>query len=99
VLALLGCGLVCLLVINTTLAAASFRISNLQRENTEATRQVQELQQQVSADQSANTIEQRALRLGLRTQPTLDFIDLRTGRRYTTPTRVPGVRAVPGYTP
>jgi len=100
VLALLGCGLVCLLVINTTLAAASFRISNLQRENTETTQRVQELQQQVSADRSANSIEQRALRLGMRTQPTLNFVDLKTGRRYTTPARVHGVHAVPpGYTP
>jgi predicted metalloprotease len=99
VLALLGGGLVCLLVINTTLAAASFRISNLQKENTEATQRVQELQQQVSTDQSANSIEQRALRLGMRTQPTLNFVDPQTGRRYTTPARVPGVYAVPGYTP
>ena len=99
VLAMLGCGLVCLLVINTTLAAASIRISNLQRENTQESQQVQELQQQVSADQSANSIEQRALLLGMRPQTTLSFVNLRTGRRYTTPARVPGVAAVPGYTP
>jgi cell division protein FtsB len=99
VLALLGGGLVCLLVINTTLAAASFRISNLQKENTEAAQRVQELQQQVSTDQSANSIEQRAIRLGMRTQPTLNVVDLQTGRKYTTPARVPGVYAVPGYTP
>jgi len=99
VLAMLGCGLVCLVVINTTLAAASIRISNLQRENTRESQQVQELQQQVSADRSANSIEQRALRLGMRPQPKLNFVNLRTGRRYTTPARVPGVAAVPGYTP
>ncbi len=98
-LALLGCGLICLLVINTTLAAGSFQISNLQRDNTEAAQRVQELQQQVSTDQSANSIEQRAFHLGLRTQPTLNFVDLQTGRRYTTPTHVRGVYAVPGYTP
>jgi len=99
VLALLGCGLICLLVINTTLAAGSYQISNLQQENTQATQRVQELQQQVSTDRSANSIEQRALRLGLRTQPTLNFIDLQNGRRYTEPTHVRGVYAVPGYTP
>ncbi len=99
VLALLGCGLICLLVINTTLAAASFQISNLQRENTDAVQRAQELQQQVSTDASANSIEQRALRLGLRMQPTLNFIDLQTGRRYTMPARVRGMYAVPGYTP
>jgi hypothetical protein len=99
VLALLGCGLICLLVINTTLAAASFRISDLQRQNTDSAQRVQELQQQVSTDQSASTIEQRALRLGMRPQQTLNFIDLKTGRRYTTPAHVRGVYAVPGYTP
>jgi hypothetical protein len=99
VLAMLGCGLVCLLVINTTLAAASFRISNLQQENTQAAQRVQELQQQVSTDQSASSIEQRAFRLGMRPQPTLNFIDLRTGRRYTDPARASGADAVPGYTP
>ena len=99
VLAMLGGGLVCLLVINTTLAAASIQISNLQRENTQESQQVQDLQQQVSADRSANSIEQRALRLGMRPQPALNFVNLRTGRRYTMPARVPGVAAVPGYTP
>jgi hypothetical protein len=97
VLAMLGCGLVCLLVINTTLAAGSFRISNLQQENTQAAQRIQELQQQVSTDQSASSIQQRALRLGMRLQPTLNFIDLRTGRRYTDPAHASG--AVPGYTP
>ena len=99
VLAMLGGGLVCLLVINTTLAAASIQISNLQRENAQESQQVQELQQQVSADRSASSIEQRALRLGMRPQPTLNFVNLRTGRRYTMPARVPGVASVPGYTP
>jgi hypothetical protein len=97
VLALLGGGLVCLLVINTTLAAASFQISNLQRENTEATQRVQELQQQVAADQSAGAIQRRALQLGMRAQPALNFVDLRTGRRYATQARARGAYAVPGY--
>ncbi len=99
VLALLGCGLVCLLVINTTLAAASFQISNLQRDNTQAAQRVQELQQQVSTDESANSILQRALRLGMRAQPTLNFVDPQTGRRHATPAHVTGAYAVPGYTP
>jgi hypothetical protein len=99
VIAMLGCGLVCLLVINTTLAAGSFRISNLQQENTQAAQRVRELQQQVSTDQSASSIQQRALRLGMRLQPTLNFIDLRTGRRYTDPAHATGTDAVPGYTP
>ena len=99
VLAMLGGGLVCLLLINTTLAAASFRISNLQQANTQAAQRIQQLQQQVSTDQSASSIEQRALRLGMLPQPTLNFIDLRTGRRYTDPAHATGTNAVPGYTP
>jgi hypothetical protein len=100
VLGLLGGGLICLLVINTTLAAASFRISALQQGNTQASQRVEELQQQVAAEQSPASIEQRALKLGLRMQPVLDFVDLRTGRSYVTPATVPGVvSAPPGYTP
>ena len=100
VLGLLGGGLVCLLVINTTLAAASFRISALQQGNTQASQRAEELQQQVAAEQSPASIEQRALKLGLRMQPVLDFVDLRTGRSYVTPATVPGVvSAPPGYTP
>ena len=97
VLGLLGGGLLCLLVINTTLAAASFRIGALQQGNVQAAQRVQELQEQVAAEQSPASIEQRALRLGMRTQPVLNFVDLRTGRSYTTSARAPGVvYPVPG---
>ena len=98
-LGLLGGGLVCLLVINTTLAAASYRIDNLQRSNAAATQQVQELQQQVASEQSPGSIEQRALKLGMRPQQVLNFVDLKTGRRYTMPSQAQGAYAVPGYTP
>ena len=98
-LGLLGGGLICLLVINTTLAAASFQISALQQGNAEASQRAQELQQQVAAEESPSSIEQRALRLGMRMQPVLNFIDLQTGRRYTMPATAPGVSVVPGYTP
>jgi hypothetical protein len=96
---MLGGGLLCLLVINTTLAAGSFRINNLQQSNAQAAQRAQALQQQVAAEQSPGSIEQRAERLGMRMQSVMDFVDLRTGRRYTTPTHVAGVDAVPGYTP
>ena len=100
VLGLLGGGLVCLLVINTTLAAGSFRISALQQGNAQASQRVEELQQQVAAEESPTSIEQRALRLGLRMQPVLNFLDLRTGRGYAMPTTAPGVSVTPpGYTP
>jgi hypothetical protein len=99
VLAMLGGGLVCLLVVNTTLAAASYRISNLQRDNAAATERVQQLQQQVASEESPGSIEQRALRLGMRTQPLLSFVNVKTGRRYTMPSSATGTSAVPGYTP
>jgi len=100
VLGLLGGGLVCLLVINTTLAAGSFRISALQQSNAQASQRVEELQQQVATEESPASIEQRALQLGLRMQPVLNFLDLRTGRSYVMPTTAPGVSvAPPGYTP
>ncbi|HEY2687858.1 MAG TPA: hypothetical protein VGJ50_05430 [Streptosporangiaceae bacterium] len=99
VLGMLAGGLICLLVINTTLAAGSIRITDLQHSNLVAAQRVQELQQQVATDQSASAIARRAYRLGLRTQPKLDFVDLRTGRSYSTPNQTPGVYAVPGYTP
>jgi hypothetical protein len=96
---LLGGGLICLLVINTTLAAASFRINALQQSNAQAAQRAQALQQQVATEESPGSIEQRAERLGMQMQSVMDFVDLRTGRRYTTPAQVPGVTAVPGYTP
>jgi hypothetical protein len=100
VLGLLGGGLICLLVINTTLAAGSFRISALQQGNAQASQRVEELQQQVATEESPASIEQRALRLGLRMQPVLNFLDLRTDRSYAMPATAPEVSVTPpGYTP
>jgi hypothetical protein len=77
-LGLLGGGLVCLLVVNTTLAANSIQIIGLQKTNAAGSEQVQELQQQVAAARSAATIAKEARRLGLRPDSELSFIDLRT---------------------
>lgn len=77
-LGLLGGGLVCLLVVNTTLAANSIEIINLQKQNTARSEQVQQLQQQVAAARSDAVIEREARRLGLRPDPELVFINLRT---------------------
>jgi hypothetical protein len=98
-LGLLGGGLLCLGVINTTLSAASYKINALQQSNAEAAQRAQQLQQQVATEESPSAIEQRALRLGMRMQPVLDFIDLRNDRSYTSPASVTGADAVPGYTP
>jgi hypothetical protein len=98
-LGLLGGGLVCLLVINTTLAAASFRISDLQKGNVQLAQQQQDLQQQVASEEAPSTIEQRAYRLGMRPQSILNMVNLKTGRRYTSPAGSAGAAAVPGYGP
>jgi hypothetical protein len=77
-LGLLGGGLVCLLVVNTTLAANSLAIINLQKQNAASGEQVQELRQQVASAGTAATIAKEARRLGLRPDPELIFINLRT---------------------
>ncbi|HVB46576.1 MAG TPA: hypothetical protein VNF47_28240 [Streptosporangiaceae bacterium] len=76
VLGLLGGGLVCLLVVNTTLAANSMKITNLQQSNAASSEQVQELEQRIAAEQSAAALEKKALRLGMRPDPALVFVDL-----------------------
>jgi hypothetical protein len=85
VLALLGCGLVCLLVIYTTLAKASYQISGLQQQNAKLAQQAQSLQQQVSAAEAPAAIATRAYQLGMREQQVLRFVNLRTGRTFTQP--------------
>ena len=80
VLLLLGGGLICLLVINTTLGATSFRISQLQSKNATLATQEQALQQQLAADRSPARIAERAYQLGMRVQRTGIILDLRTHR-------------------
>jgi hypothetical protein len=99
VLGLLGGGLVCLLVINTTLAAASFRISALQQGNVALAQREQALQQQVTAEEAPSSLQKQALKLGMRTQPRINVINLRTGRVYRAPATLPGIPNVPGYAP
>lgn len=85
VLALLGGSLVCLLVINTTLGAASFRISQLQKESASLATQEQNLRQQVAAEQAPAAIAQRAYALGMRAQTRTTILDLRSGQIYRLP--------------
>lgn len=85
VLALLGCGLVCLLVIYTTLAKASYQINGLQQQNAKLAQRAQSLQQQVSAAEAPAAIATRAYQLGMREQQVLRFVDLRTGKTFTQP--------------
>ena len=95
------CGaLVCLLVISTTLAAGSFRISNLQQQNQALVKQQQALQQQVAQDQAPSLIAQRAEQLGMRPVGQIQFLNVKTGR--ISSDAATGAAAnikVPGYTP
>ena len=90
VLGLLGGSLVCLLVINTTLGAASFRISQLQKKAASLSTQEQNLRQQVAAEQAPAAIARRAYALGMRAQSSTTILDLRAGQIY----RLPGQSGV-----
>jgi len=91
VLALLGGGLICLLVVNTTLGATSFRISQLQSDNAKLSLQEQTLLDQVGKEQSPQGIEQRAYQLGMRTPATSNILDLRN-RRFANVPDHPGLQ-------
>ena len=78
-LGLLGGGLVCLLVVNTTLAANSIEIIKLQQTNSAGSARIQQLEQKVGAEQSAAAIEAKARKLGMRTVGLPTYVDLRTG--------------------
>jgi hypothetical protein len=82
VLTLLGGSLICLLVINTTLGAASFRISQLQKTGAGLATQLQSVRQRVAAEQAPAEIAQRAYQLGMRTQTNVSILDLRSHQIY-----------------
>ncbi|MBV9857671.1 MAG: hypothetical protein JOY82_24635 [Streptosporangiaceae bacterium] len=97
---LLGGALICALVISTTLAEGSFRITSLQSQNSALARQRQELQEQVASAQSAGVIEQRAYQLGMRPAGELRFLNLKTGKTETDAgSGATALIHVPGYTP
>jgi hypothetical protein len=87
-------------MISTTLAEGSFKISNLQQENTNLARQEQLLTQQVAQAESPNQIAQEAEQFGMQTNPTLRFINLKTGKIVTGKVSAADSQInVPGYTP
>ncbi len=87
VLVLLGGGLVCLLVINTTLGATSFRISQLQSTNATLATQEQALEQRIAAERSPAQIAQLAYQLGMRVQANGNILDLGTHQLFKLPTQ------------
>jgi len=97
---LLGGALVSLLVISTTLAQGAFQITNLQQQNANLARQEQTLTNQVAQAGNPAVIAQEAEQLGMRPNPRLGFIDLKTGKIVTgKPSRAEAAINVPGYTP
>jgi hypothetical protein len=82
VLGLLGGALVCLLVINTTLGATTFRISQLQNTGANLMQEEQNLQRQIASEEAPAEIANRAYRLGMRPESQINFLDLATHRYY-----------------
>ena len=77
---LLGGALVSLLVISTTLAQGSYRITSLQQQNANLAKQESTLTQQVAQASSPAQIAQEAEEFGMRPNPALQFINLKTGK-------------------
>lgn len=100
VVGMLAGALVCLLVISTTLAAGSFQISSLQKQNQVLAKQQQQLQQQVSQDQAPSVIAQRAEQLGMKPVQQLEYLNVKTGHISSNAATGPTAKIqVPGYTP
>ena len=99
VTALLGGGLICLLVINTILATGSYQITSLQQAQTARAQQVQVLKQQV-AEESAPSVIANAGPPARHGRTAADQVPQpQTGRIIRQPATERGVPAVPGYTP
>jgi hypothetical protein len=97
---LLGGALVSLLVISTTLAQGAFRITNLEQQNASLVRQEQTLTNEVAQAGNPAVIAREATQLGMRPNPHLGFIDLKTGKIVTgKPSSAEAAINVPGYTP
>jgi hypothetical protein len=96
---LLGGALISALVISTTLAEGSFKISKLQDSTSALARQRQALEDQVAQAQSAQVIEQRAAQLGMRRTGELMFVNLKTGKVTNDGPTWAGAVNAPGYAP
>ena len=101
VVALLGGALLCLLLVNTILAAGAFKITALQQGNVTLAQREQALQAQIAAEEAPSALAKRARALGMVAPPLVHFLDLKTGRIISQPRRVRGLPTftVPGYAP
>jgi hypothetical protein len=97
---LLGGALVSLLVISTTLAQGAFQITSLQEQNASLARQEQILTDEVAHAADPAVIAREARQLGMRPNPGLSFLDLKTGKIVTgKPSKAESQITVPGFTP
>jgi len=85
VVGLLSGGLVCLLLLNTVLAAGAFRMTSLEQANATLARQQQVLQQQILYAQSPAAIAKRARKLGMVAVTEPQFLNVKSGRIYGRP--------------
>jgi hypothetical protein len=99
VLGLLGGGLLCLLLINTILAAGSFQITALQQGNLRLSQQEQDLHVKIAAEEAPSSLAGRARKLGMVEPGLLHFLNIKTGRVNSGPATMAGIPTVPGYTP
>ena len=97
---LLGGAMVSLLVISTTLAQGAFQITSLQQQNANLTRQEQTLNNAVAQAANPAVIAKEAEQFGMRQDPNLSFIDLKTGKIVSGKVSKSDAEInVPGYTP
>ena len=96
---LLGGALVSALVISTTLAEGSFQINKLQDSTSSLARQRQTLEEQVAQGQSAQVIQQQAIKLGMVRPQGVQFINLKTGKTDNDGPTWIGAKNAPGFAP
>ena len=77
---LLGGALVSLLVISTTLAEGSYRITNLQAQNATLVKQEQEYTNELAQKQNPQVIESEAIGLGMRQDQYQSFLNPKSGK-------------------
>jgi hypothetical protein len=99
VVALLGGGLLCLLLVNTVLATGAFQITALQQGNVSLAQQEQALQARIAAQEAPSALAERAKALGMVETRLIHFIDLKNGKIISEPRQMRGIPLVPGYTP
>jgi hypothetical protein len=80
VVALLGAGLVGLLLLNTSMERGAFRVTALRSESAALSARQQQLELQVAAEGDPQEVASKALALGMVQNPSPAFLSLRTGR-------------------